>query len=270
MNRILISTLVLSLGAAPLLAADAPAPAPAAAPAPKVAAKSAKKAAPSDGFKTEEERAFYSYGFKLGQSLAPYGLSEGEAKAISRGLREAAAGKKAAADVAVYLPKLSEIAQKRVAAKASAQKAKGKAYVDKFSKEPGATEITGGGWIKTLAEGTGAVPKLDDTVKVNYRGTFIDGTEFDSSYSRHEPATFVLRGVVPCWTNGVATMKVGGKAKLVCPSEIAYGDQNHGPIPAGSTLVFEIELLDIVKAEAPAPHPSPVAVSTASAPAIKK
>jgi FKBP-type peptidyl-prolyl cis-trans isomerase FkpA len=96
------------------------------------------------------------------------------------------------------------------------------------------------------------MPAADDTVKVNYRGTLIDGTEFDSSYKRNEPASFPLKGVIPCWTNGVAQMKVGGKAKLVCPSDSAYGDQGHPPaIPGGATLVFEVELLEITKAEAP-------------------
>ncbi len=98
--------------------------------------------------------------------------------------------------------------------------------------------------MKTLKEGDGATPTADDTVKVNYRGTLLDGTEFDSSYKRNEPATFPLKNVIPCWTNGVAMMKAGGKAKLVCPSEVAYGDQGHPPtIPGGSTLIFEVELL---------------------------
>ena len=85
-----------------------------------------------------------------------------------------------------------------------------------------------------------------DSVKVNYRGTLIDGTEFDSSYKRHQPAQFQLSGVIRCWTEGVQKMKVGGKARLVCPSEIAYGDNGHPPtIPGGATLIFEIELLEI-------------------------
>jgi FKBP-type peptidyl-prolyl cis-trans isomerase FkpA len=83
-------------------------------------------------------------------------------------------------------------------------------------------------------------------VKVNYRGTLIDGTEFDSSYKRGQPAQFPLSGVIRCWTEGVQKMKVGGKARLVCPSEIAYGDSGHPPtIPGGATLIFEIELLEI-------------------------
>jgi FKBP-type peptidyl-prolyl cis-trans isomerase FkpA len=99
---------------------------------------------------------------------------------------------------------------------------------------------------RSLREGRGESPTADDTVKVNYRGTLVDGTEFDSSYKRNEPATFALRRVIPCWTQGVQRMKVGGKAELVCPPELAYGDRGAGGvIPPRATLKFEIELLEI-------------------------
>jgi len=97
-----------------------------------------------------------------------------------------------------------------------------------------------------LRAGSGATPRPSDVVKVNYRGTLIDGTEFDSSYKRNQPAEFPLDRVVPCWTEGLQRMKVGGKARLVCPSEIAYGEEGSPPlIPGGATLIFEIELLGI-------------------------
>jgi FKBP-type peptidyl-prolyl cis-trans isomerase FkpA len=117
-----------------------------------------------------------------------------------------------------------------------------------FSREEGVRPITWGGWIKTLTPGTGASPNADNFVKVNYRGTLTDGTEFDSSYKRNQPASFSLRNVIPCWTNGVPMMKVGEKAKLVCPASSAYGDAGSPPlVPGGATLAFEIELLDIVR-----------------------
>ena len=244
MNRLLVSTLTLALAAT--LAAAKPAAKPAVKPAKKAAASSA------DGLKTDDERTFYSYGYKLGQNLSPLSPSEGEARAISQGLRDAAGGKGAAVNVQLYLPKVSEMAQTRMSVKSDAEKKKGAAFVEKYKAEPGVSPITGGGYIKTLTAGTGAMPGADDTVKVNYRGTLIDGTEFDSSYKRNEPTSFPLKGVIPCWTNGVAQMKVGGKSKLVCPSDVAYGDSGHPPvIPGGATLVFEIELLDVVKADAP-------------------
>jgi len=101
--------------------------------------------------------------------------------------------------------------------------------------------------ITTLKEGAGANPKMTDTVKVNYRGTLENGQEFDSSYKRGQPATFPLSRVIPCWTEGVQKIKAGGKAKLVCPPNLAYGNREIPGIPANSTLIFEVELLDIVR-----------------------
>jgi FKBP-type peptidyl-prolyl cis-trans isomerase FkpA len=101
--------------------------------------------------------------------------------------------------------------------------------------------------ITMLKEGAGASPKASDTVKVHYRGTLQSGEEFDSSYKRGQPAAFPLTRVIPCWTEGVQKLKVGGKAKLVCPPELAYGNRNIPGIPANSTLIFEVELLDIAK-----------------------
>ena len=113
--------------------------------------------------------------------------------------------------------------------------------------EPKEEKTTSGIAITTLKEGTGANPKASDTVKVHYRGTLENGNEFDSSYKRGQPATFPLNRVIPCWTEGVQKIKVGGKARLVCPPNLAYGNQNVPGIPPGSTLIFEVELLDIVR-----------------------
>ena len=113
---------------------------------------------------------------------------------------------------------------------------------------PKAITTASGIEITMLKEGSGAMPKASDTVKVHYRGTLTDGKEFDSSYGRGQPATFPLGRVIPCWTEGVQSIKQGGKAKLVCPSNLAYGSRGvPGTIPPDSTLVFEVELLDIVK-----------------------
>ncbi len=115
------------------------------------------------------------------------------------------------------------------------------------AQEPG-TLVTQTGLIyQSLTEGKGASPSAEDTVQVHYRGTFPDGREFDSSHKRGQPASFPLNRVIKCWTEGVQKMKVGGKAKLVCPPAIAYGERGGGPIPPNATLNFEIELLDIIK-----------------------
>ena len=114
------------------------------------------------------------------------------------------------------------------------------------AKEPGATVSSSGLVYRSLKDGTGASPKASDKVSVHYRGTFPDGREFDSSYKRGQPISFPLSGVIPCWTEGVQRMKVGGKAKLTCPPQIAYGARGAGGvIPPNATLVFEVELLGI-------------------------
>jgi FKBP-type peptidyl-prolyl cis-trans isomerase FkpA len=114
------------------------------------------------------------------------------------------------------------------------------------AKEAGAVVTSSGLVYRALKDGTGASPSASDKVKVHYRGTFPDGKEFDSSYKRGEPIEFPLNGVIPCWTEGVQRMKVGGKAKLTCPSAIAYGARGAaGVIPPNATLLFEVELLGI-------------------------
>ena len=114
------------------------------------------------------------------------------------------------------------------------------------AKEAGAVVTPSGLVYRSLKDGSGASPKASDKVKVHYRGTFPDGKEFDSSYKRNEAIEFPLNGVIPCWTEGVQRMKVGGKAKLTCPSAIAYGERGAGGvIPPNATLLFEVELLAI-------------------------
>jgi FKBP-type peptidyl-prolyl cis-trans isomerase FkpA len=121
------------------------------------------------------------------------------------------------------------------------------ATLDASAKEPGAVVTSSGLVYRSLKDGTGASPKASDSVKVNYRGTFPDGKEFDSSYKRNEPIVFGLHQVIKCWTEGVQRMKVGGKSKLTCPAAIAYGERGAGGglIPPNATLLFEVELLGI-------------------------
>ena len=139
-------------------------------------------------------------------------------------------------------PKISGFVQAR-------NKAQSATYLAKCAAEPGVVKTEGGVIYKELRAGEGDSPKAVDTVKVNYKGTLINGTEFDSSYKRGQPAEFPLNGVIKCWTEGVQKMKVGGKAQLVCPSELAYGEQGNQGIPPSSTLIFEIELLGITPAK---------------------
>ncbi|HYB41867.1 MAG TPA: FKBP-type peptidyl-prolyl cis-trans isomerase, partial [Candidatus Methylomirabilis sp.] len=126
----------------------------------------------------------------------------------------------------------------------------GQAFLEKAAAEKGATKLPSGLVMTTIKPGAGASPKPTDRVKVNYSGALIDGTVFDSSamHKDKEPAVFQLNGVIPCWTEGLQKMKVGEKARLVCPSSLAYGDRGAPPkIKPGSTLVFDVELVEIMK-----------------------
>ena len=117
-----------------------------------------------------------------------------------------------------------------------------------FAQNPKAETLPSGVVIEHLKEGTGATPTVNDTVVAHYRGTLADGKEFDSSYKRGEPAAFPLTRVVPCWTQGLQKIRVGGKARLTCPSATAYGDRGYpGLIPGGAVLTFEVELVSIQK-----------------------
>jgi len=118
--------------------------------------------------------------------------------------------------------------------------------IDKAAKEKGAVKTRSGMVYVSITDGKGKSPSAASTVEVNYRGTLTNGKEFDSSYKRHQSISFPLSGVIPCWTEGVQMMKVGGKAKLVCPPELAYGSRGAGSdVPPNATLIFEVELLNI-------------------------
>ena len=163
---------------------------------------------------------------------------------LKKALTDAAAGKPAE-DIQTWGPKIQGLASSRAARTAAKQKALSAAFLSKAAGEAGAQKTESGMVYRELHPGEGQSPQATDTVKVNYRGTLVDGTEFDSSYKRGEPAQFPLNGVIKCWTEGVQKMKVGGKSQLVCPADLAYGDGGRPGIPGGATLVFEIELLQI-------------------------
>ena len=156
-------------------------------------------------------------------------------------------GKKPLVDMEAYKGQIQKMALARRDAQGQKLAAASKNYLEKSAKEKGAVKTASGLVYLPLKEGAGASPAATDKVKVNYRGTFIDGKEFDSSYAAGHPAEFKLNQVVKCWTEGVQMMKPGGKAKLVCPPDIAYGEHGSGAIPANATLVFEVELVSVEK-----------------------
>jgi FKBP-type peptidyl-prolyl cis-trans isomerase FkpA len=251
----MLRTLLVLILLPPALVAQSPAPKPAApgakpaAPAPKPAAP-APKPAPAGAPMTDEEKTLYALGLLVQRSLRPFDLTASELDVIKRALTDSAAGTPAV-DLAEWGPRIDPLARSRAARVTVREKTAGAVYVARAATEAGAVKTASGMVYREIAVGTGASPKAGDTVTVHYRGTLTDGTEFDSSYARNEPATFAVRGVIPCWTEGLQLMKVGGKARLVCPSDLAYGDDGNQGIPGGSTLTFDVELLEIAAAPAP-------------------
>ncbi|MEX2147989.1 MAG: FKBP-type peptidyl-prolyl cis-trans isomerase [Candidatus Rokuibacteriota bacterium] len=198
--------------------------------------------------RTDDQKTLYALGLLISQNLSSFGLTEAETEIVKAGLTDGVLGKERQVDLQTYGPKVQALQKTRASAVAANEKKMASAYLAKAAVEKGATKTSSGLILTTIKPGTGASPKVTDRVKVHYHGTLTDGTVFDSSVTRGEPASFPLNGVIPCWTEGVQQMKVGGKSKLVCPSEIAYGDRGAPPlIRPGATLVFEVELLEIVK-----------------------
>ncbi|OGS15255.1 MAG: hypothetical protein A2234_00115 [Elusimicrobia bacterium RIFOXYA2_FULL_58_8] len=226
-------------------------------------AASAMAAAPE---MTEDQKTLYFLGQAVSSKIKQFDFTPDETKFIIQGFSGALAGQAEALDEKVYGVKLNDYLKTKQDALVGKEKEKAKPFLEKMSKEAGAAKLASGVVYIPVKEGAGAAPKASDMVKVHYHGTFPDGKVFDSSVDRGTPAEFPLAGVIPCWTEGVQKMKVGGKAKLVCPSDTAYGDQGAGgAIPGGATLVFDVELLEIVKETPPAP-----AAPKAAKPAAKK
>jgi FKBP-type peptidyl-prolyl cis-trans isomerase FkpA len=197
---------------------------------------------------SEDDKTFYALGLMLGRNVGTFNLTQRELDIVKAGMTDQVLGKKPVVEMEQYGPKIQGLARSRAGQKAQVEKDKAKTFQDTAAKEPNAVKTESGMVFVPLKEGSGESPKPTDTVKVHYEGKLTDGTIFDSSVQRNEPASFPLNGVIPCWTEGVQKLKVGGKAKLVCPSAIAYGDQGRPPkIPGGATLIFEVELLEIVK-----------------------
>lgn len=211
-------------------------------------ADAAKNKAKEQAPMTEEQKTLYALGLLMSNGLAPFNLTPEELAQVQKGLADGVGNVKSDVKAEEMIPKVQELQRSRMAVAAEKAAAAGVAFLDKASKETGVTKTASGMLIKHTAEGKGASPAATDQVKVHYEGRLIDGKVFDSSMARGEPATFPLNGVIACWTEGVQTMKVGGKAQFTCPANLAYGEHGSPPtIPPQATLVFDVELLEIVK-----------------------
>ena len=201
---------------------------------------------------TEEDKTLYAIGVYLSKQVEPFALKPEEVVQVQKGFADGVAGTKPVVTIEEYGPKVQALLQARMQVASEKATAAETAYIDKMVKESGGTKTAKGMLIKHTKEGTGPSPAATDEVKVHYEGRLTDGNVFDSSIARGEPAVFPLNRVIPCWTEGLQLMKVGGKAQLTCPSSLAYGPPGKPPtIPANSTLVFDVELIEIVKAPPP-------------------
>jgi FKBP-type peptidyl-prolyl cis-trans isomerase FkpA len=250
-------------GKAPTAAASA---APATTPAGSATSEVAKATKPAGAAMSDEDKTLFAIGEILSASVKPFALREAEMRQVQAGFAAGLRSKQSGVDVDVYRPKIQSLLTSRVAAATEKTKAAGKAYRAKAAAAKGAVTTPSGIIINTVSAGTGDSPAADDEVEVQYEGKLVDGTVFDSSIKRGKPADFKLNAVVPCWTEGVQHMRLGGKSTLVCPPELAYGDNGRPPaIPGGSTLVFQVQLMKITKA--PPPAPAPAAPATPETPA---
>jgi FKBP-type peptidyl-prolyl cis-trans isomerase FkpA/FKBP-type peptidyl-prolyl cis-trans isomerase FklB len=222
-----------------------------------VASVLASTSALAADLKTEEDKTLYALGAALARNITPFNLTAAELEMVKAGFGDVALNKPAQVEPSAYFPKIEELQKTRLAASAAVEKKTGDAYLAKAATAKGARKTASGLVYSETKAGAGPSPKATDTVKVHYHGTLPSGKVFDSSVERKEPATFPLNGVIPCWTEGVQMMKVGGKSRLVCPSEIAYGDRGAPPdIKPGATLVFDVELLAIEGAAGSAAKPA--------------
>lgn len=210
---------------------------------------------------TELEKQSYSLGVSFGEYLKR-ALDENKkvevvlnSDVVMQGVQDALSGDKKLTeeDIKAVMQSLDKLTREKQAAMAKvlAEKAiqEGKDFLAANAKKEGVKTTESGLQYSVMSKGEGVNPTAEDTVKVHYKGTLIDGTEFDSSYSRNEPAVFPLKNVIKGWTEGLQLMPVGSKYKFAIPSELAYGERATGKITANATLVFEVELLEIVDAK---------------------
>ncbi len=197
---------------------------------------------------TDEQKTIYAMGLIMAGSLALFNFSEEEFELVVEGLRDGALKRPPKVDAKQYRAKLQTLQRARLQVQAEAEKSASQAFLDKEAGMEGAERTESGLVYREVEAGSGESPTKNNTVRVHYHGTLRDGTVFDSSVDRGTPFVTQLTSVIPCWTEGVQKMRVGGKARLICPSQIAYRDRGSPPhIKPGATIAFDVELIEIVK-----------------------
>jgi FKBP-type peptidyl-prolyl cis-trans isomerase FkpA len=204
--------------------------------------------------RSSDDKVLYALGLSLAEQIEDFELTPGEFALVEAGLQDGTQGKPSAISLPQWAPRVEAFLARRREATARRERERALEFVAAAAREPGAVRRSSGLIFRELRAGSGDSPSAASRVKVQYEGTRIDGSVFDSSAGRSQPAQFALGSVIKCWTEGVQLMKPGGKARLVCPPELAYGQKGlPGKIKPGSTLNFEIELLEVLP---PAPAPA--------------
>ncbi len=208
-------------------------------------------AAEKTELKTQKDKLSYAIGLDMGNSLKKNGLDV-DPNIVVLGIKDALAGttplmtnEEVKAVIMAVQKDLQSKQQERAKIMGEKSKKDGDKFLADNKKKKGVKTLPSGLQYKVLAEGNGKMPKATDTVTVNYKGTLVDGTEFDSSYKRGEPATFPVTGVIKGWTEALQLMKEGAKWQLVIPSDLAYGERGGGPIGPNAVLIFEVELISV-------------------------
>jgi len=197
--------------------------------------------------KDQKDKISYILGMDIGNNLKKQSVSVNP-KVFAKGMEDALAGSKSLLTEQEVQETMMAFQKEMIAKQAEVakkNKAEGEAFLAENKKKEGVKALPSGLQYKVIKAGTGKKPKSNDMVTVNYRGTLIDGTEFDSSYKRGQPATFQVNGVIPGWTEALQLMEEGAKWQLFIPSNLAYGERGQGPIGPNSTLIFEVELISI-------------------------
>jgi FKBP-type peptidyl-prolyl cis-trans isomerase FkpA len=235
------------------------APSLAAAPDGGVPAAAAKPETPVGPLKTADDKTLYVLGYAAARNWEVLNLTSAEKDIMKKGVADALAGTKPLVPLTEYGPRVQSMVLTRQPLAAAARAKKDQPVLDKAAKEKGAQVSADGLVYVVVQEGTGASPRPTDVVKMAYKGTLADGTEFDNSSKHPQVPEFPLDKVIPCWSEGAQKMKVGGKAKFFCPASIGYKEKGEprGGIPGGAALIFEVELLEVKPPPPPAPTPAP-------------
>ncbi len=205
-----------------------------------------------------DDKLLYALGVLMSRGIEDFQFSESEFAQVSAGFADGYRHRADVSQALTYDPQLRVLRRTRTQVMTEREKSAGQAYLAAVAATRGAKKTASGLVYVPITEGKGARPSFKDAVRLNFEGKLVDGSVFDSSAARGEPATFVLSNVMPCFTEALQLMRVGGKSRILCPSDLAYGDRGSAPkVRPGATVEYDVELLAVVPVQAPGTNPAP-------------